>query len=320
MLRGSCPLLASLLVVGLGCSEAAEATISEPVLCDDCETAATFDATFDAAFDATLLVVDRGGESLLAFDGNGQLIDVVASASDCGLNRPASVHQGPNGALYVANFGDSTVIRLEGDTAETFYSDSAWLEEPIDVLFRDRALYVLGNDTKNVVVLDEHGVLVKELRNEAMRDLHDFALGPDGRLYVAAGSHPTLHCAVQVWDAGDGALVDCFGTPDEIGFATALAFGPNAELWVADAGRPSVVRFSGDTAEERIGDGVLVEPLGLALGPDGRLYVADAVLGIVRFERDSAELFVPMGELVRPRSLMFVRPPSRTASMRVNDG
>jgi hypothetical protein len=109
-------------------------------------------------------------------------------------------------------------------------------------------------------------------------------VGPDGLLYVASEANDR----VLRYDLQTGAFVDAFvaddpTTPqDESGGLsdpTAVAFGPDGDLYVASFDRDRVLRYDGATgAFEAIvipsNTGGLDGPdLGMAFGPDGYLYV-----------------------------------------------
>lgn len=134
-----------------------------------------------------------------------------------------------------------------------------------------------------------------------LRNPQGLVAGPFGALYVAdAGNN-----RVQVFDLERYQLIDVWD-----GFAEpwALAAAPcGTRLYVAErgAGRVAVLSLPAGRAVRapeagapapagapmRLGEGVLQQPEGLAVDPEGRIYVADPALGaVVVFDSDGTEL------------------------------
>lgn len=292
-------LLAALIASG-GCADGPEA---------DCEACRPRPPS-------TLFVTDRGGDSILRYDGvTGQFDDVFASGLTSRIDRPSSVRLGPSGHLYLAGFGRGDVVRFDvesGAMMDVFYWDTQLLEEPVELLFRGDDLVVLGNDTQNAVVIDAQGAATRSFGYPDMRAAHDFVMSPDeSRIYVATDSHPQLGSALQVWDATTGALIRHFGTASELTSATSVALGGDGLLYACDYERNEVVRFDPATgALVGIVTGLLDAPVSIDFGPDGALYVLDRV-GIHRIDPDTGEelsllITVGDGHNEAPRSFTFV--------------
>jgi len=225
-------------------------------------------------------VWDEAGETNLFHDDAGELGTEL-------LGEPSSVRRGPDDALYVTTYSPSGVTRLFGGEATTFFTDS-YLEEPVELAFRGEELFVLGNDTGNVVVADGTGQMQRELGYPEMRNAHDMAFGPDGLLYVATSFSVALEGGVQRWDVDSGELVGVLASEGEVGRATGLAFDDEGWLYVADSMRGTVVRFAAEsgTMDRVVVDG-LEQPVSLAVAA-GELYVADRA-GVHRFDADGGE-------------------------------
>ncbi len=276
-------------------------------------------ATCTESSPSTLFVTDRGGDAIVRYDGvTGEFRDVFAAGSAQHIDRPSSVRLGPGGDIYLAGFGRGDVVRYDlssGSMMDVFFQDSEVLEEPVELMFAGDQLFVLGNDTQNLVEVDRQGHLRSVFGDPEMRAAHDFVLGPDHTVYVGVDSHPQLGTAVQVWDTSTGALLRTFGTPDELAAATSMALGPDGLLYVGDHQRDQIVTLDPRTGAAR---GILVSsasarlatPVSLDFGPDGALYVLDD-LGIHRLDPstgDELSLFVRSddGHLERPRSFTFI--------------
>ncbi len=128
------------------------------------------------------------------------------------------------------------------------------------------------------------------------------ALGPDGLLHVASRANPNQPEAVRVTRCTiDGDYVGEFGgwgeAPGQFIWITAIAFGPDGNLYLSDENTHRVSRFTAEGefiacwGEFGSGPGQLNRPSGLAFAPDGTLLVADSLNHrIQRFASDGALL------------------------------
>jgi sugar lactone lactonase YvrE len=254
--------------------------------------------------DAVMFVADRTADRIVRFDAETGAFEGELVAID----RPSSVRLGDDGALYVAGFGDSEVIRLDASTGALLgqvFRDTTILEEPVELVFHDGDLVVLGHDTHNAIVIDPTGSAVHDVGYPEMRGAHDFVFGPDGLLYVATEHEPAFGTAMQIWDVEAGALVGRFGTLDQLANATGVAIAGDA-LYVTDYERGALLRFDGDRPTVLATD--LTHPIALEPGPDGLLYVVDDT-GIHRYTLDGGRVETVVArspDLVGPRSLTFV--------------
>ena len=246
------------------------------------------------------------------------------------LSRPSSAREHDDGTLYVAHFDSSAIYRYDGETGEPlslFYRDTWWLEEPVELHFVDELLYVLGNDSRNIVVLEERegaGRLVGEFASARIVDPHDFLFLPSGLVLIAAMRGPARPGALQLWDLGRDEEIDSFGGEDELGVATGLALGSDGLLYVADNKRDQLVRYDLETRSKLdtlvADDPLLTAPIDLAFGRSGALYVLcdQGVLLLTGLQRDvedepmklSVTTLVSAEEhaLDRPRTLNLVTP------------
>ncbi len=256
-----------------------------------------------------LWVADRGADRILAFSLTGALSRVVLDEGQ--LDRPSSVRRGPDGMLYVASFGDAAVVRFDAaGNKESFYDDSL-LEEPVELLFHDGDLFVLGNDTRNALHLDLQGNLIHEVHPIA-KDAHDIAFGPQGHLYVAASDRGNGVGTVQVWDPTRREITRDFAPSHEVSNAMSIAFDAEGHLLVADYTESRILRYGPETGEllAVVSPVGLSKPLCIDFGPDGQLYVVHDE-GVSRLDPE-----LPAPELTtvvhtddhfeRPRSLTFV--------------
>jgi sugar lactone lactonase YvrE len=272
------------IVVLLGCAEAASPIPSE------------------------IFVTDYRANAIVRYDGaTGDLIDVFAAGAEQRVDRPASVQLGPDGFVYSAGFGRGDIVRydLSGAMLDVFYWDTRLLEEPMELAFHGSELYVLGNDTKNMVVIAEDGRAMREFGFPTMRGAQDFVIDGD-RMFVATELNPTLGSAVQVWDRVSGTLVRHFGTYDELAFATGVVLHEGV-LYVSDFERGRVMRFDPETGASSVLIEGLELPVELAVAPDGALHVLDAN-GLQVYDRESGAFvrtLIPVDGSVLQRPLGF---------------
>ena len=249
-----------------------------------------------------LFIADRNLDAVLRFDGQtGAFIDVFADAS--ALDDPVNVEFGPDGNLYVANFGDGDVLRFNGQTGAYMgvFASYGWLEETVEILFDKDYLYALSNDQHLCAVFNATtGSFVREFGDPTMRYPHDMVFGPDGMLYVATES--SSQGLMQRWDARTGTLVDYFAPAGTLQLATGVAFGLDGNIYVSDWWGDQVLRYDANTLQLidifiTPGSGGLNGPLNLQFRPDGLVYIAGSD-GIYRFDGTTGafvDLFIPDG-------------------------
>ncbi len=129
------------------------------------------------------------------------------------------------------------------------------------------------------------------------------ALGPDGLLHVASRANPNQPEAVRVTRCTiDGDYVGEFSgwgeAPGQFIWVTAIAFGPEGNLYLADENTHRISRFTaegeflGCWGEFGSGLGQMNRPSGMAFATDGTLVVADSLNHRVqRFSADG----IPLG-------------------------
>jgi streptogramin lyase len=176
-------------------------------------------------------------------------VDRSLNTRDLGLYRPRGLAVAPDGSVLVADTGGSRIVRFAGDGTllDTIGPDVGGPErirQPTDV--------VVGPGGELFVVNGEAGALLR--------------LTPQGRY--------ERHWSVLPSDTEKGAH---------------LAIGPDRSIWVSEPEGRRVRRFTWDGTPSGVVDQtdagrLLRSPVGIAVGSDGTLYVADAALrAIVAF-------------------------------------
>jgi streptogramin lyase len=175
---------------------------------------------------------------------------ISASSGTGALVSPSGIVFGPDGNLYVANFGaggQSFIDRYDGLTGafiSQFVAPGAGPDGGMD---------------------DPNGIV----------------FGPDGNLYVSDPAN-----GVDVFNGTTGTFIDEFvpvgsglGAPADLSDPSGLVFGPDGNLYVADETNGVVDRFNGSTGAFLGVFGAtasLNAPIDLAFGPGGNLYVTDS--------------------------------------------
>ncbi len=178
-----------------------------------------------------------------------------------GLSGPRMMAVAPNGDLFVAeiNSGNIAVLR-DGDhngAADSVERFAGGLDSPHSLAFHDSYLYV-ATDSKVVRYPYQPGDLkargdaetvVPNLPTGAGHHTRTLAFGPDGKLYVAAGSSCNVceesdprRAAISVYNLGadgkaDAGRIFSKGLRNAVG----LTFAPNSNnLWAVVNGRDNI--------------------------------------------------------------------------------
>lgn len=171
--------------------------------------------------------------------------------ADAGLSTPRGMAVAPDGSIYVADTGDSRIVRI--DPAGKVVN--SWGGRTSD-----------GQESPTPGTFNEPwGV----------------AVDPQGNLYVA----DTWNHRVQKFDSTGRFLLEwgqagqLSDGPDRLWGPRGIAVNPDGRVYITDTGNKRVAVF--DTSGKFLfefgaeGDDRLDEPVGIAVGADGRVYVAD---------------------------------------------
>lgn len=190
----------------------------------------------------SVLVGDYGGSRVIKFafpSGTAQTHFVGTGMT--ALSNTYGMTYGPDGALYIASYSNSSVIRVDGQTGEP-----------------------IGNGT---FVTSGLG---------GLNGASCVAFGPDGKLYV---SSYVTH-AVGQYNGATGSFLQLFVTPSSgtLTNPTGLAFDGAGNLYVCSYGNDKVLKYNGTTGafiEETLTAGQLGlnGPTGIKFDIGGRMYI-----------------------------------------------
>lgn len=206
---------------------------------------------------------------------------------------PAALWASDEG-LVVTDFRTGDVLRRSWDGAwSTLHSNAGLLpplrlEEPCALADADGALLVLGNDSRNLVVLGEGAAM-----DATLRGAHDVAVEGDGTVWVGTSPVQRGLGLVQRRDLATGALVGHLAPYPDVAEATAVLRQGDA-LLVADWFSGAVTAWDPDSGAALgvVADG-LDGPVALAEAPDGALLVLD-MAGLWRIDARGAVVVAPL--------------------------
>jgi YD repeat-containing protein len=258
-----------------------------------------------------IITTVAGGTGVLTYNDDGQ----PATLSNLSLPRGLAI--GPDGSIYIADAGQNRVRRVGPDglistvagTGRAGFDrdDGVARDEPLHTptglaIAADGSLYIGDDLNRKVRRLLRDGGLTTVLGGGDKREdgalarasqiglVRGLAVGPGGALYVAQNSF--YQCVLAV--TPNGVVRYIAGVPAgkaNLDTACGVAIAPDGTLYVSDADGCRVWRvgidgavtiFAGTGKAGFSGDGgpavnaMLHTPSGLAVGPDGSLYIADA--------------------------------------------
>jgi sugar lactone lactonase YvrE len=244
------------------------------------------------------------GVATLAGASESGLVDGLRT--DARFNNPVNLAVSPAGDVYVADFGNNAVRKVEPDGWVTTFVRQRAFEAPFGLVFApDGTLYVETDANDRGARTNDSGTLWRVLPGRrtatvVARDLgrpRGLVLLPDGRLAMS----DYVHHVISVFSFEDASVTPLAGRRDAPGYADGagadarfdrpygMALRADGALLVADQGnhRVRVVTLDG-TVSTLAGDGLeghidarsasaeFNAPQGVALDATGALYVSEA--------------------------------------------
>lgn len=197
------------------------------------------------------------------------LRSLLAMAALLAATSPAQLPPTSTGDLLVSSSGNDRLLRLDFRGVELAATTISGIAHPRGIVVsRDGTVYLVSQNTNEVVVLDRLLRVVRRFPTGAVRGPTGAALGPNGNLFVAGFTSSNVG-EFQL----DGTLVRAYSNND-LSFANCVAFLPDGSFAVASAGNGRVVHFEASGALRRSFTGFgLSSPMGMAVFA-GELFVA----------------------------------------------
>ena len=261
-----------------------------------------------------------------------------------GWDRPRSVAADGNGLIYVLRPSDPPFSTEPQTPVIVFNRAGEVVNSWGDGLFPDahsididhegflwitdkdmHMVYKYTTDGQRLMALGKRGIAGDSQSRDAFNGPADVAIAPNGDFFVADGQYGSR----VVHFSKDGEFIKVIGGtkgsgPGEFDMPHAIALDSQGRLLVADeqptSGKPRIQVFDQDgTFIEQWADIGLALPTGLAVGPDGTVYVGDSRGNAIHVIRDGEVVEVigslqgrPHGITIDPETgvLYFADPPT----------
>jgi streptogramin lyase len=251
----------------------------------------------------------------------GEYIDDFASGN--GLENPFEALMGPDGNLYVSDH--STVIhRYNGRTGQFIgdfvtKSTSGGAEELTGMAFGpDGNLYASSKWTNEVKRYDgKTGAFIDNFVRKQSGRLnmpYQITFGPGGNLYVA----DIKNNCIKIYNGKTGVYLRDFVSGNGIAGPFSFCFGPDGLFYVSCSDSKQIKRFNGESGQfvdnyiDR--DTLGGDPVGIAFGPDGNLYVGTFANDVKRFNGKTGkfiDVFTSGGSIDKPQYITFRNVPDK---------
>lgn len=249
---------------------------------------------------------DAGESAVVRISPSGKRTKTIHYQNDA---SPAfeGIAQGPDGALWLTDFGDGLIARVTVGGQITTYSLAPYdLGEPQGIAAGpDRALWFADDGFYGAigrVDLSGHISIYKQGLSQGAV-IQGIALGPDGALWFAESSGDRIgRITVQGKITEFAAGITAGSEPYSI------VTGPDGALWFTElhGGRIGRITAKGKVTEYSRGITAEEQPNGIAAGPDGSLWFteskepspysySDAKIGRVTTRGKITEYAVPSG-------------------------
>jgi hypothetical protein len=230
------------------------------------------------------------GGNVLSFDlDTGAFLGALLGADDLPVDVAAGGFQPSATAvvgdeILVTNYVSGELLAFDahlGSFRGVVHENGAAalrIEEPASLCVMGDLVLVLGNDTRNVGILDAQGEVLGELGGPVpIRNPHGLDVTDDGLVLIATSPSTVELGLVQVWDLATGERVSHFAPWPEVQEGTHVVLDPAGRAVVTDWFQDSLFRYdpgSGERIDVWVDQG-LDRPVAVSFAPDGRAFVLD---------------------------------------------
>lgn len=238
--------------------------------------------TFAIADDkGRVFVADSGNHRVRVFDKKGNFkSDIGGSESQKPLVYPYGIGLLDKDRIIVADTGAGALYEynLRGEYVKTWLDADAKSQPAGVFVAQDKTVYVSDLASKQVLVFEETGQLVKKIKplQTQLEAPLGVAVNQDGTIWVADGGNynvKLLNNKDQVTNVFDG------GPKNALSTAKGLAVDKQDRIYVADT-MSNVVRVFDKQGNDLFSMGkgqqnIFLLPNGLSIDGDGKIYIAD---------------------------------------------
>lgn len=231
-----------------------------------------------------IFIVNTGRRRVEEYDGRGKFVRSLGGPEDTrgGLSEPVDIVITPGGEIAVLDATDGWIVRYapDGKLLGRFGGPAVGFYHPRSIAV-DAAgnYYVADTGTGHVVIFDPTGNLVEKVdlnREKASKPIQPvgIAVNSEGRIYITdAGNYRLTEYdpgfqAVRSW------VLPAFSSVE----GDHVAVGADGSVFVSDTPGHRIIRIDsqGKLADQIGASGQMDQPVGVALGAAGEVYVADA--------------------------------------------
>ncbi len=183
---------------------------------------------------------------------------------DRGIQGPADIVAGPDGALWFTNATGNSIGRITTAGAVTTFSDPS-VSGPIGIAAGPDGALWFTNATGNSIGRITTAGAVTNFTDASIHDPQGIAAGPDGGLWF---TNATGNSIGRITTAGVVTNFPTTGIPENI------TAGPDGALWFTEEGQ-DIGRITVGGAISHFTDPLIHNPFGIVAGPDGNLWFTD---------------------------------------------
>ena len=200
----------------------------------------------------------------------------TGSISLSGFGSPTDVEVGNDGKIYVADYGNNRIVRIDDITGAGWISynepNTYYSVGKLGIGPDGRIYYAVtwGTGGKIIAVNSIYGGGRVELTVPSPYSrAHDIAVGPNGKLYITVNSFCAGDGIIRIDDMSGNGLVFLGGFDEPYG----ITITENGYIYVADYGNDRIVRINNISGEGWISNTRFDGPSDVAVGNDGKIYV-----------------------------------------------